>query len=271
MDGLTVIFSMLKRSIFRAYCWYEQASPVDTGKYRLARLLHHLFGDVVFPVDGFKMALDPLAVLDKTLIRGGVHEEAVARCVRDAGEGTLLDIGANIGYFSLLAAHQGMRVIAFEPSPRELARLYRNIAVNHARGIVVYPFGLSYKKETLTLRLGLDGNPGTNSVLDTEPSEHSVTCQFAPLSYFVTPDALEDVRVCKIDVEGFEMSVLRGMASSMPSLQNAVFVVEIAPAYLAKADTVPQDIYDFFQSHGYAPRIGLGASGRYDEVFRKAI
>ena len=243
---------------------------MKTGKYRLAQLLHKLFGYATFTVDGFKMELEPLAVLDKTLIKTGLHDEVVARCVRDAGEGTFLDIGANIGYFSLLAEHRGMHVIAFEPSPRELRRLYRNMALNNSGKIVVYPFGLSHKKEELPLRLGTDDNPGTNSVLETEKSERSVTCLFAPLSFFVTPDALKDVRVCKIDVEGFEMSVLRGMEESMPSLKNAVFVVEIAPKYLAKNNTDPQDIYDFFETHGYAPRIGLGASGRYDEVFDKA-
>jgi len=261
---------MLKRSIFRAYCWYEDVFPLHTGKYRLAQLLHKLFGYAIFTVDGFKIELDPLAALDKTLIRTGLHDETVARCVREAGEGTFLDVGANIGYFSLLAGSQGMRVIAFEPSPRELRRLYRNMALNDARTIVVYPFGLSHRREQLSLRLGVDANPGMNSVLETEESDRSVNCEFAPLSYFVTPDALEDVRVCKIDVEGFEMSVLRGMEASMSSLQNAVFVVEIAPAYLAKNHTAPRDIYDFFKRYGYAPRIGLGASGRYDEVFRRS-
>lgn len=268
MGGIDML-AILKRSIFRAYCWYEDVVPVHIGKYRLAQLLHKVFGYAIFTVDGFKMELDPLASLDKTLIRTGLHDETVAQCIREAGAGTFLDVGANIGYFSLFAGCQGMRVIAFEPSPRELRRLHRNVALNDARAIVVYPFGLSQKEEQLRLRLGVDGNPGTNSVLETEKSDHSVNCDFAPLSYFVTPAALEDVRVCKIDVEGFEMSVLRGMEESMSSLKNAVFVVEIAPAYLAKNNTAPRDIYDFFEKHGYAPRIGFGASGRYDEVFRK--
>jgi FkbM family methyltransferase len=55
----------------------------------------------------------------------------------------VLDIGANIGFYSCLAASHGKPVCAFEPSPRNLNFLYRNMRENEFSSVEVFPLGLA--------------------------------------------------------------------------------------------------------------------------------
>lgn len=261
----------VKVLIYKTYCFYDAHFPLAIGKYRLGRLLRRIFGLAIFTIQDFLMELEPVAVLDRTLIMGNEHDDDVAQAIRQAPSRSIfIDIGANIGYFSLLASVHGMDVEAFEPSPRELKRLRSNILLNNSSSVAVHPYGLSKTEETLPLRLGKDYNPGTNSVLETRASDESVLCKFKPLSRALSPEILARTTVCKIDVEGFEMSVLGGMENSMQFLKGTTFVIEIARKYLDIAGNTPQDIYTFFEKHGFKPKRGLQNESRYDEVFTRS-
>lgn len=263
--------NQLKKMLFCAYVFYEAHMPIHKGKFFLGRLLYKTFGLALFTVEGFNIELNPVATFDRAIMTGRHHDDIAGVAgeldklhTRDA----FLDVGANIGYFSLFAASRGIEVFAFEPSPREIARMRRNMQLNNFSNITLFEQGLSDKPETLSLRLGMDYNPGQNSVIDYEESIESVQCRFAPLSSFLTPEQARRVRLCKIDVEGFEIFVLRGMEEYMPLLHKTTFVVEITPQYFKRAGYAVQDVYDFFARHGFTPQEGLDATRkRYDEVF----
>ena len=96
-----------------------------------------------------------------------------------------------------------------------------------------------------------------------------VEALFAPLANIVPGDFIGRVRLCKIDVEGYELFVLDGMKNIMSQLESCNFVIEITPQYLAKVNHTPQDIYDFFAQFGYVGKYGMNPTGQYDEVFYK--
>jgi hypothetical protein len=51
---------------------------------------------------------------------------------------------------------------------------------------------------------------------------------------------------------------------------EATFIIEVSPAFLAQTGHHPSDIYDFFERHGFVPRVGLkGKASQYDEVFSR--
>jgi len=262
----------VKQALFYCYAVYEARFPIAFGKYRLAQLLYKVFGLVAFDLEGFTIELNPVAAIDRALILGLAHDEVVSEQIRRISPGkTFIDIGANIGYFSLYAASRSIGVYAFEPSPREAERLRRNVALNRFTSVTVFEQGISRTKEVLPLHLGMDYNPGQNSVLEVSASSESVACSFAPLHTFLSPEQLKDVGLVKIDVEGFELSVLQGMEEVIPHLTCPV-VVEITPAFFAKAGHTAQDVYDFMQSHGYRSLVGLNERARrYDEVFVKDL
>ncbi|MDB5237427.1 MAG: FkbM family methyltransferase [Parcubacteria group bacterium] len=258
----------IKKSLFHTYALYEAHTPVHLGAYQVAKALNALFGLAVFTISGFKIELNPIAVIDRTLILGLSHDDVVAASIREMKEGTFLDIGANIGYFSLMAASLGRNVIAFEPSKREVDRMERNIRLNGFSSIRLISEGISDKKEELVLHLGQEFNPGQNSVVDVVNSKESEMTSYAPLTSFLSEEELRGIRLCKIDVEGFELNVLLGMEECMPLLARSSFVIEITPKFLAKAGHSANDIYAFFEKYGFEPRFGLDSSARkYDEVF----
>jgi FkbM family methyltransferase len=259
-----------RKFLFRAYALYEAHSPIHLGNYQISQVLYALFGLATFEIEGFKIQLNPVAAIDRSLILGRSHDETVAACIKEMKDGSYLDIGANIGYFCLMASSRGIPSYAFEPSTRELVRMNQNIAVNNFKNITVFHAGISDKKEQLALQLGQDFNPGQNSVLTVVDSKESELADFAPLSTYLSKEELQTILLCKIDVEGFELNVLQGMEDCMQYLTKADFVVEITPKFLAHASQNPADIYSFFERHGYTPRFGLDTSARkYDEVFSR--
>jgi FkbM family methyltransferase len=159
--------------------------------------------------------------------------------------------------------------VAFEPSVRELCRLYRNLALNDAVNVIVVPFALASEPGTGELMIADNGNAGMNSV---RPLEHVVSrqrCTFVRLDDVLSADLLDQVRLIKIDVEGAELEVLRGMDRYMSRLQRATFVVEITHDYLVQLGASVADIYGFFDRHGYRPEFNPANSVQYDEVFRR--
>ncbi len=124
---------------------------------------------------------------------------------------TFIDIGANIGFFSLLAAyHIGPkgRVHAFEPFQYNLKLLYLNTRINHFENVAIYPFALADKNGLV----GYDNSAsnGQISAIDDDLSGVMATT----LTYCVRmDDVLKDMDrmdIIKIDIEGAEYLALSG-------------------------------------------------------------
>jgi FkbM family methyltransferase len=262
----------LKKSIFDLYCIYFERVPLLKGKYRLAQMLNKLFGYAIYDLNGIQIELNPIGFIDRKIISGKGHDPIVAEIIYDklSQGGTFIDIGANVGYFSIMAAKmQNVKVFAFEPSPRELSRLYRNILINKCSNITVFPYGLSEENKILPLYISGDSNPGLNSTIQIRPNSESIECHFVALDSLLAESTLSNVRVCKIDVEGFEMSVLKGMAKSMQFMDKATFVIEVSAKFLPKLGYKQNDIYEFFESYGYQGKFGMLNLSQYDEIFYK--
>lgn len=148
-----------------------------------------------------------------------------------------MDAGANAGILSVLAAREsGCEVLAFEPSPRELIRLYRNVQTSGLAGrIAVFPVALSDRCGEWPLFVSEGPNRGLNSLLAGTRRSYPVQVRTARFDALFSPALLERVRVVKVDVEGAEMELLQGMTGTFEHLQRAVFVVEVSPGLLAKA------------------------------------
>lgn len=137
------------------------------------------------------------------------------------------DIGAHVGYFTVIASRAvgpSGKVVSLEPSPVNLAYLRRNVALHKAQNVEIIPIAAGSAKEVR--RMDTTTGRGTHHLDeegDTEVSCDSVDGLIAsgkPAPTFV-----------KIDVEGFEESVLAGMAQTLaeskPLLLLAVHSSEI--------------------------------------------
>lgn len=133
----------------------------------------------------------------------------------------LIDVGANIGVFSLLASSKIKRgkVYAFEPSSKILPKLYANIALNQkADRIEVIEKAIADKSELINF--DLSGYPDYNHILfDSNKFKSSkkniLTIEAITLDKFIKERGLKKIKMIKIDVEGAEMLVLRGLKQSL--------------------------------------------------------
>jgi FkbM family methyltransferase len=264
----------LKRVFFGLYIILLRIKwlPVKKLNYKYGEMVISRLGRAKYKFDGLIMYLNPLNMIDKQMIMGKSQDQFIENLIASISwnNSIFIDIGANWGLFSLIAARKGAEVIAFEPVTRELQLLYRHIEINRLSDhIRVFPIGLSDTMSEMDIYLGPDRNTGTNSFQDNN-SGLMEKCILNRLDNILPQTLAERIKLVKLDVEGFEMHVLNGMRKLMPLMVETKFVVEITPDFLRRVNAVPEDIYEFFSEYGYTEAIGIRNASQYDEVFTKA-
>jgi FkbM family methyltransferase len=155
-----------------------------------------------------------------------------------------VDIGANIGYFSMLAASKNVPVIAFEPVEANYSLLKKSITENNFEHLIVsYKMPLSDKKEEVIINVS-ENNMGlcsTRKLLDYDFS-YSEKHMSENLDNFFGINTSNNL-IVKIDVEETEKKVLYGMENTMRSGKVSHIIIEISGYDI--------DIFNFFRKHGF--------------------
>ena len=156
------------------------------------------------------------------------------RCLRPDGSPALfLDVGANFGWYSILAASMGCRVLAFEPVPQFRAFLEYNVHLNGLGNLVqITPNVVSnVSGASLTLIVPSNGIWGTAGIdgLNIDKNVQGSHQKITTTSMTVTDAVKEDVLLMKVDVEGFEWSVMKGAAGLLSSYNVENIIMEYSP------------------------------------------
>ena len=181
--------------------------------------------------DGSQMYLDPRGRTEAGACWNGTYEpEVVAlliRCCERFGT-PMFDIGANVGLISIPVAHRLRSpdsVIAFEPIPENMQRLERSIEVNEL-GNAIRPLLVALGESEGTMRLAREASFGVGTgnavpveVAGGQPS-HIATVPVRALDSF---DDLPGPAVIKMDVEGYEVHVLRGATATIERSRPIIF------------------------------------------------
>ena len=175
-------------------------------------------------IDGSLMWANPTIVSGRRrLFTSAYHdrgERAFVKQVVKRGD-YVIDVGANVGTYTLLCARLGASVTAVEAEPANAAILRRNIALNGYQ-VDVRQVGVSDKAETLTLNLD-EGDIGSHSFAKVGAAR-SVEIACLPLVEVVEP---RQARLMKIDIEGFEYRVLKRYFGDTPiSLRPQWILIE---------------------------------------------
>lgn len=174
-------------------------------------------------------------------------------------DGVFIDIGANIGTFTLVAARAAFRgqVHAFEPSGHHFERLTRNVQLNGFGNVTLNRKGLYDQPGTATLflpsRAGEMNNSGAAS-LYIFPAEEEVQVSEAValvrLDDYASDQNIERVDIIKIDIEGAEMKALQGARETIARRRPLVFM-ELDRDNLERAGCPPDEVLDFWKSLNY--------------------
>ena len=215
--------------------------------YRLLAYIRLRLGrdSVVRGPSGCRFFCSRYSFSERLIAEGAFEVHRVKRLALDVGNAVaLIDIGANIGYYTVLAASCGCKVEAFEPEPLNLIRLKRNLKLNsldHSM-VRVHEFALGDKDGSIDLGRPLSDNYGHASIVNTDDCEKIRV----PVRRFDGLGLIAGGRyVFKIDVEGAEEIVLSGFSGIWSGLgRGSVFYVEIHRQYGANLDSVQKMFID---------------------------
>ncbi len=195
-------------------------------------------------------SLDRLVALSLHRVGWMGHDEAILlrRLVRPGMQ--VIDVGANIGLYSLLLAHlvgESGSVLAFEPEPNLFAILRENCARNNVTNIAPFQYALGRNSGSASFHRSAF-NSGDNRLgkasLGHEPVEVRVE-RFDDLQPESRPDFV------KIDVQGHEFAALSGMERALAANPNTQVFFEFSPAGLRRAGTAPESLLAFFRERGF--------------------
>ncbi len=154
---------------------------------------------------------------------------------------TLLDVGANIGTHSVAFARDFAEVHAFEPNPELWPSFERHIALNGLKNVRLHKVGLGEKDETLPFylterdNLGL-GTAATDQVYDV-PLRQAGTIRVVNGDPYLAASGIAAIDFIKIDVQGLEMQVLRGLSETLARYRPYVWL-EVNEPTLKEAGSI---------------------------------
>ncbi len=152
-------------------------------------------------------------------------------------EDVIADIGANIGLYTLLFSHHAKKVVSFEPSPAAFKYLQK--AVKNLANVELHNIGIFSKQDTLKLYYARPGDPMGSMMYPR--SSTFVEVAVKPLADFG-----EQFTWAKIDVEGAEIEVLKGMKERITA------VLEVARGILETYQGGIQKFFSEIELLGYS-------------------
>ena len=179
-----------------------------------------------------------------------------------------IDVGANIGMMTLAAARcvgESGQIESFEPNPKAFERLSQHVQTNHLSNVKLHQAAVSEQAGTMELRV-VGGHTGAGTLGEIRESDKSAVTMAVAVKVLRGDDVIppgDRPTTIKIDVEGFELQVLRGFDRLLRENRPLV-LAETVSWYLRRAGTSLDELYDFMSERGYRPhafpliRRGLG-------------
>lgn len=224
----------MKRLLYHAIRALTRHYPFDTPRARILGILPDVppgFGSIAgkhgLTYAGYPTGHDHVA---KSLFWFGDFDPWVVRTMRRLarpGE-VVCDVGANLGDTALpLARWVGSagKVFCFEPVPVNLVRLRQNIEVNGQAHLTVLPVALSDSTGTFEMVVP-DQQPGMARMDQGIGAPGAVKVDAIRFDDWIATTSIERISVFKLDVEGHELSVLRGMPDTLAMGRVGAFVFE---------------------------------------------
>lgn len=188
-------FGMLKRVFLNFWKFTHDDTPVDINYH------------------GVKLRLYPQnnTIESKILLTSKKREKQELEALRTqiCDGGVFVDIGANVGYYSIMASYLGAsRTVSIEPNPTVYKRLLENVVLNGFEDKVrLYSMGVgeNVSQEVLTVS---DGDLGGSSVCNGNLSGEKQSIQIVPLTDILKQEDITKIDALKIDVEGMEDQAL---------------------------------------------------------------
>jgi FkbM family methyltransferase len=243
------------------------------GKGRLLDPLIARGGVRTATVFGSQMELDLGDLIQRQVYLGVYEREETNHVLRFLRPGmTFVDVGANIGYYTVMAAARvgpRGRVVAVEPSPYAGERLEKAVRENELTNVLVFRGGLGDRAGECRLLIPPPGNHTPTMLGDEEAPAHVVTVK--TLDACLADWRVETIDLMKMDVEGFEPRVLAGASTALAAERIGAILCEFNDYWLRKAGTSALAFYDSILAKGFVDREGRPRSFDGQNVTRLLV
>lgn len=166
----------------------------------------------------------------------------------------VVDIGANIGYYSIIAAKrvgEEGKVFAYEPENENLILLEKNIEINSFNNIIAIKVALSNQFGTSKLYLTED-NKGTHSLIDNRQTNNSVAVGTDTLDHSLEQFGFPKIDLIKMDIEGAEILALDGFKRVIDTSPNLIMFIEFYPNAIRRLKREPIELLNNLKELGFS-------------------
>jgi len=204
---------------------------------------------IVKEVEGFQIIHHPDPIFLQNYETGTTN---LFKAIIEEGM-VVLDIGAHLGYFTILASklvgNEG-RVYAFEPEPNNFPLLLEHIELNNCKNVIPSRMAICDKVGMAPLYLSSDS---ASHSLFVQKSQRLVHVETTTLDrYFEGRNEGNKVDFVKMDIEGSEMKALAGMENLLKENFNLILITEFLPEWLLASGCQPQEFIQYINEQGFS-------------------
>jgi len=253
--GVIILWELLKKP------WERKQQLESMKKYKkILASANIVNGLIETQILGYKMKLpadDP--GISCELLVNGIHERETVELLRSLlhDKMTIIDIGANLGFYALLEASMtsdDTRIFAIEPSPRNVSILRENIRINNLEGkIKVFELGISdyvgssiFYLEDKSNRHHID-----KFKMGSVKSNNSIEIQVTTVDEFCKEHMIDEINLLRLDVEGHEYAVIDGAHEILSRSKNCIIFMELHPKVLFKLGKSPESLLEDLRHLGF--------------------
>jgi len=256
------IISVLLRIMICLLCWITRRVQIFRGRWRLMRWLsnqQHLLKQIgpikVKTALGFKMLVNPYEFIGRHIfIEGNYEPDCTNLFISLIRPGDcVLDVGANIGYFTLLSSGLvglGGQIHAFEASPQIMQTLDKNIKLNHVSNVVLHKEAVLDRLGVVEFYTGPEENLGLSSIQNIGHL-YAVKTEVPCVSIDYLMPTLPAVRLVKIDVEGAEFLVTKGM-HCLIERDKPYIILEFTDSLLRQMSCDALTFFEYLAKYNYS-------------------
>lgn len=196
------------------------------------------------------------ALYDRVLCFGG-EKTFLEDFIADINGGeTIWDVGAYIGMFGIFAScktKSNGKVYCFEPEPKTNALLQKNCQLNNADNLTIFDCALFSEETKSYVYASMDDSLGIHSLAqDSRLAGKGTLVKLYPGDQLVESGKVDPPEVVKIDVEGAEFEVLKGMRKCLQTPQCRAIFIEVHPEYLGNFNTEPYEVKKIIIDSGFS-------------------
>lgn len=213
---------------------------------------------------GLRLEIDLSNAMGREIYYHGAHEPEIASFLSNFLKPgmTFVDVGANVGEVTMLAAHlvgnQG-KVYAVEVSPNTLPRLRRNLALNELANVEIVEAAICDRDDPVSFYLGKGMDSGSSSI--SQPHDYfgeMLTVPGMRLDTLASSRSLHRIDCIKMDIEGAEMAALRGCERLLAGPYPPVVIFEYHRDVASRMGWTLDEASGLLRNYGYTVELLTG-------------